>query len=46
MNPTAFSSNAVFVAEREETVVGFGCCGMQRAEGLNAQGYDGEISSI
>ena len=45
-NPTAFSSSAVFVAERDGTVVGFGCCGMQRAEGLNAQGYDGEISSI
>jgi len=30
-NPTAFSSSAVFVAEREEKVVGFGCCGMQRA---------------
>jgi ribosomal protein S18 acetylase RimI-like enzyme len=45
-NPTAFSSSAVFVAEREEKVVGFGCCGMQRAESLSAQGYDGEISSI
>jgi ribosomal protein S18 acetylase RimI-like enzyme len=45
-NPTAFSSSAVFVAERDGTVVGFGCCGMQRAESLNAQGYDGEISSI
>ena len=45
-NPTAFSSSAVFVAERDGTVVGFGCCGMQRAESLSAQGYDGEISSI
>ena len=45
-NPTAFSSSAVFVAEREKKVVGFGCCGMQRTEILNAQGYDGEISSI
>jgi ribosomal protein S18 acetylase RimI-like enzyme len=45
-NPTAFSSSAVFVAEREGTVVGFGCCGMQRDESLNSQGYDGEISSI
>src|SRR6516162_8896735 len=45
-NPTAFNSSAVFVAERDGTVVGFGCCGMQRAESLNAQGYDGEISSI
>lgn len=45
-NPTASNSSAVFVAEREGTVVGFGCCGMQRAENLNSQGYDGEISSI
>src|SRR5258706_5602057 len=45
-NPTAFSSSAVFVAEREGTVVGFGCCGMQRDESLNSEGYDGEISSI
>jgi ribosomal protein S18 acetylase RimI-like enzyme len=45
-DPTAFSSSAVFVAESEGTVVGFGCCGMQRAESLNAQGYDGEICSI
>src|SRR6516165_4195497 len=45
-NPTAFSSSAVFVSEREEKVVGFGCCGMQRAESLSVQGYDGEISSI
>src|SRR6516164_9910727 len=45
-NPTAFSSSAIFVAERDGTVVGFGCCGMQRADSLNAQGYDGEISSI
>jgi hypothetical protein len=36
-NPTAFSSSAVFVAEREEKVIGFGCCGMQRAESLNAR---------
>jgi ribosomal protein S18 acetylase RimI-like enzyme len=45
-NPTAFSSSAVFVAERDGTVVGFSCCGMQRDESLNAQEYDGEISSI
>jgi ribosomal protein S18 acetylase RimI-like enzyme len=43
-NPTAFSSSAVFVAERDGTVVGFGCCGMQRAESLSAEGR--EISSI
>jgi ribosomal protein S18 acetylase RimI-like enzyme len=42
----AFNSSAVFVAEREGAAVGFGCCGLQRAENLNAQGYDGEISAI
>jgi len=36
----------VFVAERRGVVAGFGSCGLQRAENLNAQGYDGEISSI
>jgi ribosomal protein S18 acetylase RimI-like enzyme len=45
-NAEAFSSSAVFVAERDGVVVGFGSCGLQRAENLNAQGYDGEISSI
>jgi len=45
-NPEAFESSAVLVAERDGAVVGFGCCGLQRAESLNARGYDGEISSI
>jgi ribosomal protein S18 acetylase RimI-like enzyme len=45
-NPEAFNSSTVFVAEREGVVAGFGCCGLQRTENLNAQGYDGEISSI
>jgi ribosomal protein S18 acetylase RimI-like enzyme len=45
-NPEGFSSSAVFVAEREGAIVGFGCCGLQRAESLGAQGYDGEISAI
>jgi ribosomal protein S18 acetylase RimI-like enzyme len=44
--PEAFSSSTVFVAERDGAVVGFGCCGLQRAESLNIQGYNGEISSI
>jgi ribosomal protein S18 acetylase RimI-like enzyme len=45
-DPEPFSASAVFVAEREGAIVGFGCCGLQRAERLNAQGYDGEISAI
>jgi ribosomal protein S18 acetylase RimI-like enzyme len=45
-NPEALNSSAVFVAEREGAVVGLGCCGLQRDENLNAQGYDGEISAI
>jgi ribosomal protein S18 acetylase RimI-like enzyme len=45
-SPEAFNSSAVFVAEREGAVVGFGCCGLQRAENLGARGYDGEISAI
>jgi hypothetical protein len=37
-NPTALNESAAFVAERGGTIVGFGCCGVQRAEMLNAQG--------
>jgi ribosomal protein S18 acetylase RimI-like enzyme len=43
---TAFNASAAFVAERGGTIVGFGCCGVQRAEMLNSQGYDGEFSAI
>jgi ribosomal protein S18 acetylase RimI-like enzyme len=45
-DPATFHSSAVFVAEREEAIVGFGCCGIQRTGTLNAQGYGGEISCI
>jgi ribosomal protein S18 acetylase RimI-like enzyme len=45
-DPATFHSSAVFVAEREEAIVGFGCCGIQRTDTLNAKGYGGEISSI
>jgi ribosomal protein S18 acetylase RimI-like enzyme len=44
--PKAYSSSVVLVAEREGTVAGFGCCGVQRAENLHARGYAGEISAI
>ncbi len=45
-DPATFNASAAFVAERGGTVVGFGCCGVQRSEMLSAQGYDGEISAI
>ena len=45
-DPTAFDASAAFVAERSGTIVGFGCCGVQRTEMLSARGYDGEISAI
>jgi hypothetical protein len=39
-NPEEFSSSALFVAEREGAIVGFGCCGLQRVESLGAKGYE------
>jgi len=45
-DPTASNASAAFVAERGGTIVGFGCCGAQRAEMLKAQGYDGEFIAI
>jgi ribosomal protein S18 acetylase RimI-like enzyme len=45
-DPATYYSSAVFVTERDGTIVGFGCCGMPRTEMLQAEGYDGEISSI
>jgi ribosomal protein S18 acetylase RimI-like enzyme len=45
-DPEAFNSSAVLVAEREGAIVGFGCCGLQRAADLSVRGYDGEISAI
>jgi ribosomal protein S18 acetylase RimI-like enzyme len=45
-DPAAFPSYAVFVAEHESTIVGFGSGCMQRSERLSGEGYDGEVASI
>lgn len=37
---------AVFVADLDGMIVGFGSCGPQRSEALKPRGYDGEISAI
>jgi len=37
---------ALFVAENEGRIVGFGACGVQRDASLKAQGYDGEVGAI
>jgi GNAT superfamily N-acetyltransferase len=39
-------ATGVFVAELGGRIVGFGSCGPQRAHGLRARGYDGEISAL
>ncbi len=44
--PAAYSDVAVYVAEREGHVLGFGCFGRQADTSLLQKGYDGEISSI
>lgn len=36
----------VFVAELGGRIVGFGSCGPQRSEALQARGYDGEIEAV
>ena len=40
------STTTVFVAETSDGIVGFGACGPQRTQALQAGGYDGEISAI
>jgi ribosomal protein S18 acetylase RimI-like enzyme len=37
---------AVYLAERDGSIIGFGSCGSQRTEDLKTQGYDGEFSAI
>jgi ribosomal protein S18 acetylase RimI-like enzyme len=44
--PATSSSTAVYLAEFDRKIVGFGSCGSQRAETLKERGYDGEISAI
>jgi ribosomal protein S18 acetylase RimI-like enzyme len=44
--PATEHSAAVYLAERESSIIGFGACGAQRTENLRAQGYDGEFGAI
>ena len=46
LEPTSTHSTMVFLAEHQETIIGFGSCGAQRTDTLKAKGYDGEISAI
>ena len=45
-DPLRYGGTAVFVAEREGEVIGFGACGSQRDEALRAQGFEGEIGAV
>jgi ribosomal protein S18 acetylase RimI-like enzyme len=44
--PANEHSTVVYLAEHEETIIGFGSCGAQRTENLKDKGYDGEVSGI
>jgi len=44
--PATERSTVVHLAEHQGAIIGFGSCGAQRTESLNAKGYDGEISAI
>jgi ribosomal protein S18 acetylase RimI-like enzyme len=44
--PATQRSTAIYLAEHEETIVGFGSCGVQRTQSLKDKGYHGEISAI
>ena len=46
LEPATTHSTVVFLAEHQETIVGFGSCGAQRTESLKEKGYDGEISGV
>lgn len=45
-DPAAVGGTAIFVAESEGEIVGFGACGRQRDEALKGQGFDGEVGAI
>ena len=45
-DPAASGGAAVFVAESEGRIVGFGACGDQRDEALKERGFDGEVGAI
>jgi ribosomal protein S18 acetylase RimI-like enzyme len=44
--PVTERSTVIYLAEHQETIIGFGSCGAQRTESLKSKGYDGEISAI
>jgi ribosomal protein S18 acetylase RimI-like enzyme len=44
--PATEHSTVIYLAEHQETIIGFGSCGAQRTDALKAKGYDGEISGI
>jgi GNAT superfamily N-acetyltransferase len=44
--PATERSTVVYLAEHEGTIIGFGSCGAQRTEDLQAKGYNGEVSAI
>jgi ribosomal protein S18 acetylase RimI-like enzyme len=44
--PATAHSTVVYLAEHEATIIGFGACGAQRAEGLRSKGYGGEVNAI
>lgn len=45
-DPATFGGMAIFVAESEGEIVGFGACGCQRDEALKKEGFDGEVGAI
>lgn len=45
-DPEASSSTAVFLAEDDGRLIGFGSCGRQRDEALANEGFSGEINAI
>jgi len=45
-DPATYGGTAVFVAESEGKIVGFGACGDQRDEALGERGFDGEFGAI
>jgi ribosomal protein S18 acetylase RimI-like enzyme len=44
--PATERSTAIYLAEYQGTIIGFGSCGAQRTEGLKDKGYNGEFSAI
>jgi GNAT superfamily N-acetyltransferase len=45
-DPSGYGDAALFVAESEGAMVGFGACFAQRDEALAARGIDGEIGAV